>query len=84
VVVNKQTTINTENIMPNLKVMRLGQPSVEGLVEDGSTFASAFEALGLPTPEEGSLLINGATPASPGQVIAGDTTVHFNARPKGA
>lgn len=70
--------------MPTLKVMRLGQPTVEGYLADGTTFAQGFEALALPAPGEGQILINGATPASPNDVVTGDTTVQFNSQVKGA
>jgi hypothetical protein len=70
--------------MPILKVIQLGKPSVEGMVEECSTYAEAFAALGLSEPKTGQLLVNGASPVEPTDRIRANTTVHFNAAVKGA
>ncbi len=70
--------------MPMLKVIQLGKPAVEGLVEDGTSYATGFRQLGLAAPKDGQLLVNGVTPARAADTIRRDTTVHFNAAVKGA
>lgn len=68
--------------MPVLKVMRVGQQSVEGFFETQTSYADAAGVLGVPA--EGTLLINGATPAQWGDTFDNDTTVTVNAQVKGA
>ena len=74
--------------MPVLKIQQLGKPSVETLVADGATYNDAFDALGLDRPQDGTLLLNGATPVRGGDRVPGTgnatATVHFNAQVKGA
>ena len=70
--------------MPNLKIIQLGKPNVEGQVADCTTYADAFRGFGLPAPAAGTLLKNGATPVQPSDRITADTTVNYNAAVKGA
>lgn len=74
--------------MPIIKVLQVGKPSAETLVEAGTTYGGAFEALGLPAPADGTLLLNGATPVKADDVVPGNNTatvtVHYNAQVKGA
>lgn len=68
--------------MPVLKVMRVGQPSVETFCEGPTSYRNGAAALGIAA--EGTLLINGATPAQWDDVFDHDTTILVNAEIKGA
>ena len=68
--------------MPILKIMQVGQPSVEGFFEGPTTYRAA--AGDLQVPVGGTLLINGATAASWDDEFTNDTTVTVNAQVNGA
>jgi hypothetical protein len=78
----KSKTNNRRKNMPVLKIMRVGQQSVEGFFETATTYREGAGVLGVPA--EGTLLINGATPAQWEDSFDNDTTVTVNAQVKGA
>lgn len=68
--------------MPILKIMQVGKPAVEGYFEGETSYSDAAGSLGVAA--DGTLLINGVTPAQWGDTFANDTTVTVNANVKGA